>query len=252
MGAMLGVALSDNVLTLFVFWELTGFTSFLLIGFEHERRRRTVGRSAGIDRDRRRRPRAARRRRAALRCVRRPRVCRRWRRTERRSWRIRSTPPSPMLDVARRIHKVRAGAVSFLAAERDGRPDARQRLSPLGDDGQSRRVSRREDDADSWRDPLWTTAVTACRRGDDGGRRIPVRAGNGSQTHPRVLDRECAGCLDDAARRRHARGDHGRAGLPGRTRVLQGRAIPGRRRDRPRDREHATSPRWRGYAGPCR
>ena len=35
MGAMLGVALSDNVLTLFVFWELTGFTSFLLIGFEH-------------------------------------------------------------------------------------------------------------------------------------------------------------------------------------------------------------------------
>ena len=37
MGAMLGVALSDNILTLFVFWELTGFTSFLLIGFEHER-----------------------------------------------------------------------------------------------------------------------------------------------------------------------------------------------------------------------
>jgi multicomponent Na+:H+ antiporter subunit A len=37
MGAMLGVAFSDNILTLFVFWELTGFTSFLLIGFEHER-----------------------------------------------------------------------------------------------------------------------------------------------------------------------------------------------------------------------
>ena len=37
MGAMLGVALSDNILTLFVFWELTGFTSFLLIGFEHDR-----------------------------------------------------------------------------------------------------------------------------------------------------------------------------------------------------------------------
>lgn len=37
MGAMLGVALSDNLLTLFVFWELTGFTSFLLIGFDHER-----------------------------------------------------------------------------------------------------------------------------------------------------------------------------------------------------------------------
>ncbi len=37
MGAMLGVALSDNILSLFVFWELTGFTSFLLIGFEHDR-----------------------------------------------------------------------------------------------------------------------------------------------------------------------------------------------------------------------
>ena len=37
MGAMLGVALSDNILTLFVFWELTGFASFLLIGFDHER-----------------------------------------------------------------------------------------------------------------------------------------------------------------------------------------------------------------------
>jgi multicomponent Na+:H+ antiporter subunit A len=37
MGAMLGVVLSDNILTVFVFWELTGFTSFLLIGFEHER-----------------------------------------------------------------------------------------------------------------------------------------------------------------------------------------------------------------------
>ncbi len=37
MGAMLGVALSNNILTLFVFWELTGFTSFLLIGFDHER-----------------------------------------------------------------------------------------------------------------------------------------------------------------------------------------------------------------------
>lgn len=35
MGAMLGLVFSDNVLTLFVFWELTGFTSFLLIGFEH-------------------------------------------------------------------------------------------------------------------------------------------------------------------------------------------------------------------------
>jgi multicomponent Na+:H+ antiporter subunit A len=37
MGAMLGLVLSDNLIALFVFWELTGFTSYLLIGFEHER-----------------------------------------------------------------------------------------------------------------------------------------------------------------------------------------------------------------------
>jgi multicomponent Na+:H+ antiporter subunit A len=37
MAAMLGVALADNVLLLFVFWELTSLSSFILIGFEHER-----------------------------------------------------------------------------------------------------------------------------------------------------------------------------------------------------------------------
>ena len=45
MGAMLGVVLSDNILALFVFWELTGFTSFLLIGFDDER---AAARSAAI------------------------------------------------------------------------------------------------------------------------------------------------------------------------------------------------------------
>lgn len=34
MGAMLGVVLSDNVLTLFVFWELTSISSFFLIGYK--------------------------------------------------------------------------------------------------------------------------------------------------------------------------------------------------------------------------
>lgn len=42
MGAMLGVALADDLLLLFVFWEITSITSFLLIGYfyeeEHARR----------------------------------------------------------------------------------------------------------------------------------------------------------------------------------------------------------------------
>jgi multicomponent Na+:H+ antiporter subunit A len=35
MASMLGVVLSDNVISLFVFWELTSLTSYLLIGFDH-------------------------------------------------------------------------------------------------------------------------------------------------------------------------------------------------------------------------
>lgn len=37
MGSMLGLVLADSMLALFVFWELTAVTSFLLIGFDHKR-----------------------------------------------------------------------------------------------------------------------------------------------------------------------------------------------------------------------
>ncbi len=37
MGAMLGLVLADNLITLFIYWELTSITSFLLIGFDHTR-----------------------------------------------------------------------------------------------------------------------------------------------------------------------------------------------------------------------
>ncbi|SON54853.1 Na(+)/H(+) antiporter subunit A [Hartmannibacter diazotrophicus] len=37
MGAMLGVVLADNLIALFIYWELTSITSFLLIGFDHTR-----------------------------------------------------------------------------------------------------------------------------------------------------------------------------------------------------------------------
>lgn len=36
MSAMLGVVTSDNLIVLFVFWELTSISSFLLIGFKHD------------------------------------------------------------------------------------------------------------------------------------------------------------------------------------------------------------------------
>jgi multicomponent Na+:H+ antiporter subunit A len=36
MGAMLGLVLSDNLISLFIFWELTSISSFFLIGFNNE------------------------------------------------------------------------------------------------------------------------------------------------------------------------------------------------------------------------
>ncbi|MCC7423670.1 MAG: putative monovalent cation/H+ antiporter subunit A [Planctomycetaceae bacterium] len=37
MASMLGLVLADSLLVLFVFWELTSFSSYLLIGFDHDR-----------------------------------------------------------------------------------------------------------------------------------------------------------------------------------------------------------------------
>jgi multicomponent Na+:H+ antiporter subunit A len=41
--AMLGLVVSDNLLMLFIYWELTSITSFLLIGFDHDRERARRG-----------------------------------------------------------------------------------------------------------------------------------------------------------------------------------------------------------------
>jgi multicomponent Na+:H+ antiporter subunit A len=39
MASMLGLVLADNLIALFVFWELTSVTSYMLIGFDHDRER---------------------------------------------------------------------------------------------------------------------------------------------------------------------------------------------------------------------
>ncbi|WP_080872200.1 Na+/H+ antiporter subunit A [Oceanobacillus timonensis] len=43
MGAMLGIVMSDNMLVLYVFWELTSISSFLLIAFWYQRKRSREG-----------------------------------------------------------------------------------------------------------------------------------------------------------------------------------------------------------------
>ena len=133
MGSMLGLVLSDNLVSLFVFWELTGFTSYLLIGFAHDRQEsrqaamqallvtaggglallaasvliglaageplRTAGERNHLDD---------------------PSVVRRDHRTR----------------PARGVHEVRAVPLPLLAAERDAGADTCQRLSALGHHGE--------------------------------------------------------------------------------------------------------------------
>ncbi|WP_251519330.1 Na+/H+ antiporter subunit A [Staphylococcus sp. Marseille-Q6910] len=43
MGAMLGVVLSDNIIILYLFWELTSFSSFLLISFWRDKQKSIYG-----------------------------------------------------------------------------------------------------------------------------------------------------------------------------------------------------------------
>lgn len=43
MTAMLGIVFSANLLLLFIFWELTSITSYLLIGFKHEKEEARIG-----------------------------------------------------------------------------------------------------------------------------------------------------------------------------------------------------------------
>ena len=43
MGAMLGVVFSDNILVLYVFWELTSISSFLLIAYWFQRKQSRYG-----------------------------------------------------------------------------------------------------------------------------------------------------------------------------------------------------------------
>jgi NADH:ubiquinone oxidoreductase subunit 5 (subunit L)/multisubunit Na+/H+ antiporter MnhA subunit len=65
-GAMYGLVLTDDIIVLVMFWEITSILSYLLIGFYHARREPS-SRPAGAARDDARRPRDVRRRRHARR-----------------------------------------------------------------------------------------------------------------------------------------------------------------------------------------
>ena len=138
-GAMLCVVLADNLFLLYTGWELTSITSYLLIGNDHTKTHARaaalhallvtsfgglamlagfilIGQQAGTYRLS-----AAARLSAARHHGRR---------------RPRAHPP-------RRVHEVGAVPVPLVAAGGDGGADTRQRLPPLGHDGEGRRVPRR-------------------------------------------------------------------------------------------------------------
>ena len=65
MGAMLGVVLSENLIQLLIFWELTSLSSFLLISYWHSREEARRGARMALTVTGAGRPGAARRRSAA-------------------------------------------------------------------------------------------------------------------------------------------------------------------------------------------
>ena len=139
MASMLGVVLSDNLIALFVFWELTSVTSYFLIGYEHDKDTARAaalqalivtgtgglalmaGRAAhGTDRRQLRDIGAGRGQ------------CRR--------------PGAPAVSagagagIRRSVHQVRPGAVPLLAAVGHGGAHARERVPPLRHHGEGRRL----------------------------------------------------------------------------------------------------------------
>ena len=139
-GAMLGLVLADDLLLLYVFWELTTVFSYLLIGHDPTKRAEPAGGHAGPDRDHPRRPGHAGRHPG-----------RRGRRRA-RSGSASCSPtrrPGPPSRVA--VALLLVGAVSksalfpfhFWLPGRDGGTDPGQRLPARRGDGQGRRLPRR-------------------------------------------------------------------------------------------------------------
>ncbi len=165
-GAMLGLVLADNLLVLYGCWELTSITSFFLIGNKHaSARARAAALQAllitglgalamlvGLHPDR-----PAGRDLPPLRDPGRPPG----RHRDRRGAGARA---------ARRGDQVGPVPVPLLAAGRDGRAHAGQRLPALGDDGEGRRLPGRSLHAGLRRGRTVATGGRDDRRGVDAAR----------------------------------------------------------------------------------
>ena len=228
-GAMLGVVLSDHLLSLFVFWELTSITSYLLIGNDDRNPRARdaalsailitgagglamlaglilIGQAAG---------------------------------TYRLSELVAAAPTGSLvgagliLVLVGRVHQVGPAAVRRLAARRDGRPDADQHLPPRRDDGESGRVPGRAAGPGPRRSR--SVAPDRARRvvGDDDRRRLAGAAPARPEAAARLRHRQPARLHDAAVRDGPLRPRPGRHRAARRPRRVQGRTVHGGRHRRP-------------------
>ena len=136
----------------------------------------------------------------------------------------------------RRAGEVGDRADALLAAGRDGRADTGQRVPARRGDGQGRRLSRRADDA-----RLRRLAAMAADGGDPrcahhAAGRLACGARIRPEVDPGVRHGQPARADHRDGRRRRRRPDAGRAGHAVRARHVQGGAVHGRRRHRPRHR----------------
>ena len=148
MSAMLATVTADNLMALFVFWEMTSLLSFLLVGFDSTK---LAARKAALQSyacHGRRRAVAARRHHPD-------------RKVTADTFSINAlmadflrVDAEPALqrdhhpDDGGRLHQIRAGAVPFLAAQRHGRTDPGLGLSAFRHHGEAGRVPARHDGAD--------------------------------------------------------------------------------------------------------
>ena len=211
MGSMLGLVLSDNVIALFVFWELTGFTSYLLIGFEHERpeARRAATQALLVTGG------------GGLALLAAGLLLLDAAGTALLSelaggGRSRHIPlyvGDRCAGAARGVHEVRAVPVPLLAAQRHAGADAGQRLPALGDDGEGGHLPRRADDtARSAAPTLWTGTITVVGGAHHDRRSAPRAVRDRPQARARLLDDQRAR-HPDAAVRRSARRRRSTAGF---------------------------------------
>ena len=240
MGAMLGIALADDLILLFVFWEITSIASFLLIGHRFEDDDAKAGAltalqvtalgglvmSVGFLLDR-----AGRRHVLAQLLI--------------------AADPRPQRAAARLAarHAGRwcsccCGAFTksaqvpfhFWLPQRDGRADAGLGLPARRDDGEGGRVPRSAACCrSSAQSPLWLPLLVAVGAHDDAARRLSGDARDRPEGDPGAhhgLD-----ARPDVPALRARRGRPGRA-ADAQPRALQGGAVP-RRRHRRAPRAHA-------------